>query len=41
MDVIIVTKIYTSKEQIYYLKVCNLDFAFPVTLLNYLSVNVQ
>lgn len=41
MAVIIVTKTYTSKEQTYYLKVCNLDFAFPVILLNCLSVSVQ
>lgn len=41
MDVIMVTKIYTSKEQTYYLKFCNLDFAFPAILLNPLSINVQ
>lgn len=41
MDVIMVTKIYTSKEQTYYLKFCNLDFAFPVILLNCLSISVQ
>lgn len=39
MNAIIVTKIYTSKEQTYYLKVCNLDFAFPVILLNCLSIS--
>lgn len=37
MNVIMVTKIYTSKEQTYYLKVCNLDFALPVII----SVSVQ
>lgn len=39
MDVIIITKTYTTKEQTSYLKVCNLDYVFPVIFLNCLLIS--
>lgn len=39
MNVIIVTKTYATKKLTSYIKAWNLDYAFPVILLNCLSIS--
>lgn len=40
MDVIIVTKTYTTNEQTSYIKVWNLNYEFPVLIFNCLSISI-